>query len=66
MGMKIIHIVAEKEQANGLIKLHENSTKKCFILHFYMKGCYHCDNLEPKMKRLVIICRKNLNMIMSL
>jgi thioredoxin-like negative regulator of GroEL len=54
MRMKIIHIVAEKEQANAFNKeLHENSAKKCFILHFYMKGCYHCDNLEPKMKRLV-------------
>lgn len=53
MGMKIIHIVAEKEQASAFNKaLHENSSKKCFILHFYMKGCYHCDNLEPKMKRL--------------
>ena len=50
--MKIIRVIGRKEAGafNKEFKQHHN--KKCFILHFYMKGCIHCENLEPEMKAL--------------
>jgi hypothetical protein len=52
--MKIIRITRRKEEADAFN--HELETNKdkgnCFILHFYMKGCIHCENLEPKMKNI--------------
>lgn len=52
--MKIIRITRRKEEADAFN--HELETNKdkgnCFILHFYMKGCIHCENLEPKMRKL--------------
>ena len=56
--MKIIRIVSRKEEAGALNKElsdHKNKVNNkngCIILHFFMKGCIHCENLEPKMKRL--------------
>lgn len=52
--MKIIRITKKKEEANAFNReLSENKDKeKCFILHFFMKGCIHCENLEPKMKNI--------------
>ena len=51
--MKIIRITGRKEEADALNhELEHNKNDKCFILHFFMKGCIHCENLEPKMKRL--------------
>ena len=56
--MKIIRIVNRKEEAGALNKElsdHKNNINNkngCIILHFFMKGCIHCENLEPKMKRL--------------
>lgn len=52
--MKIIRITSRKEEADALNHdLEQNNNKdKCFILHFFMKGCIHCENLEPKMKNI--------------
>lgn len=52
--MKIIRITGRKEDADAFNNdINENSNNgKCFILHFFMKGCIHCENLEPKMKNL--------------
>jgi hypothetical protein len=52
--MKIIRITKRKEEADAFNReLSENKDKeKCFILHFFMKGCIHCENLEPKMKNI--------------
>ena len=51
--MKIIRITSRKEEAAALNhELQHNKKDKCFILHFFMKGCIHCENLEPKMKKL--------------
>lgn len=52
--MKIIRISRRKEEADALNhELNENKDKeKCFILHFFMKGCIHCENLEPKMRNI--------------
>ena len=51
--MKIIRITSRKEEAAALNhELQHNKKDKCFILHFFMKGCIHCENLEPKMKNL--------------
>lgn len=52
--MKIIRITRRKEDADAFNRdIEQNSNNgKCFILHFFMKGCIHCENLEPKMKNL--------------
>ena len=49
--MKIIRIIGRKEEADAFNRelLDKN---KVIILHFFMKGCIHCENLEPKMKKL--------------
>jgi hypothetical protein len=52
--MKIIRITSRKEDADAFNRdIEQNSNNgKCFILHFFMKGCIHCENLEPKMRNL--------------
>lgn len=52
--MKIIRITGRKEDADAFNRdIEQNSNNgKCFILHFFMKGCIHCENLEPKMKKV--------------
>lgn len=52
--MKIIRIVGRKEEADAFNRelLEKDNKNKAFILHFFMKGCIHCENLEPKMKKL--------------
>ena len=52
--MKIIRITSRKEDADAFNRdIEQNSNNgKCFILHFFMKGCIHCENLEPKMRKL--------------
>ena len=52
--MKIIRITGRKEDADAFKRdIEQNSNNgKCFILHFFMKGCIHCENLEPKMRKL--------------
>ena len=52
--MKIIRITGRKEAADAFNRdiEHNGNSGKCFILHFFMKGCIHCENLEPKMKKI--------------
>ena len=52
--MKIIRITGRKEEADAFNRdIEQNGNNgKCFILHFFMKGCIHCENLEPKMRKL--------------
>ena len=52
--MKIIRITGRKEDADAFNRdIEQNGNNgKCFILHFFMKGCIHCENLEPKMRKL--------------
>ena len=52
--MKIIRITGRKEDADAFNRdIEQNSNNgKCFILHFFMKGCIHCENLEPKMRKI--------------
>lgn len=52
--MKIIRITGRKEDADAFNRdIEQNSNNgKCFILHFFMKGCIHCENLEPKMRKV--------------
>lgn len=50
--MKIIRISKRKEEADAFNHDLAKNKDKCFILHFYMKGCIHCEKLEPKMKKI--------------